>query len=98
MSPVEFEESASYQTNIYAMPQTKKRPLLIRWGIVKSEKQLTILYLILIIVLLSSSVFIIYSVNKSRALPYEKIPESAKAKLPADARRILEQQHANLKR
>lgn len=98
MSPVEFEESISYQNNLYVMPQTKKKPLLIRWGIVKSEKQLTILYLILIIVLLSASAFIVYSVTKSKALPYEKIPESAKAKLPADARRILEQQHANSKK
>ncbi len=95
MSPVEFEEQMPYQTNDQTMVTPRKKPLFIRWGIVKNERQLVVAYLSIIVILLSVSIFIIYTTNKTKVLPYNKIPESTKAKLPPDAYRIFEQQHAN---
>jgi len=99
MSGVEFEEENSYGVQRPTLEHANKRQkLLIRFGIVKNEVQLNTLYLVVSLVLLIVSVTIIIFSTRSKIVPYEKIPQSVKDKLPYDARRILEQQNTRSKK
>jgi len=80
------------------MKSSNKKLLLVRWGLVKNNANANLLYFVIIIACFGLTYATLSRGVIQKPMPYSQISPSVKSKLPPDARRILEQQNANVKK